>query len=84
MFLTFFTELKASGIPVSLKEYLTLVEALDKGIAQYSTEEFYYLARTALVKDERNLDRFDRVFAMSSRAWPIPLMHCLRRSRRNG
>jgi hypothetical protein len=62
MFLAFFTELKASGIPVSLKEYLTLVEALDKGLAQYSTEEFYFLARAALVKDERNLDRFDRVF----------------------
>ena len=62
MFLTFFTELKASGVPVSLKEYLTLIEALDKGLADYSTEEFYYLARAALVKDERNLDRFDRVF----------------------
>jgi hypothetical protein len=62
MFLTFFTELKAAGVPVSLKEYLTLVEALDKGLAQYSTEEFYFLARAALVKDERNLDRFDRVF----------------------
>jgi len=62
MFLAFFTELKASGVPVSLKEYLTLIEALEKNLAQYSTEEFYYLARTALVKDERNLDRFDRVF----------------------
>ena len=62
MFLTFFTELKAAGIPVSLKEYLTLIEALDKGLAQYSTEEFYFLSRAALVKDERNLDRFDRVF----------------------
>ena len=62
MFLTFFAELKGAGVPVSLKEYLTLVEALDKGLAQYSTEEFYFLARAALVKDERNLDRFDRVF----------------------
>jgi len=62
MFLTFFTALKSSGIPVSLKEYLTLMEALDKGVAQYSTEQFYFLARAALVKDERNLDRFDRVF----------------------
>jgi len=62
MFLTFFTELKAAGVPVSLKEYLTLVEALDKGLASYSTEEFYFLSRAALVKDERNLDRFDRVF----------------------
>jgi len=62
MFLTFFTELKVAGVPVSLKEYLTLVEALDANLAQYSTEEFYYLSRAALVKDERNLDRFDRVF----------------------
>ena len=62
MFLTFFTELKGAGIPVSLKEYLTLIEALDKDLAGYSTEQFYYLSRAALVKDERNLDRFDRVF----------------------
>jgi uncharacterized protein with von Willebrand factor type A (vWA) domain len=63
MFLTFFVELKGAGVPVSLKEYLMLIEALDKGLAQYSTEEFYFLSRAALVKDERNLDRFDRVFA---------------------
>ena len=62
MFLTFFAELKGAGVPVSLKEYLTLIEALDAELAQYSTEEFYYLSRAALVKDERNLDRFDRVF----------------------
>jgi len=62
MFLTFFTALKGAGVPVSLKEYLTLIAALDKGLAQYSTDEFYYLSRAALVKDERNLDRFDRVF----------------------
>jgi uncharacterized protein len=62
MFLTFFAELKAAGIPVSLKEYLTLMEALHKGLAEQSTEEFYFLSRAALVKDERNLDRFDRVF----------------------
>jgi uncharacterized protein with von Willebrand factor type A (vWA) domain len=63
MFLTFFTALKGAGVPVSLKEYLTLIEALEKGLGQYSTEEFYFLSRAALVKDERNLDRFDRVFA---------------------
>ncbi len=63
MFLTFFSELKAAGVPVTLKEYLTLFEALDAGLASCSTDEFYYLSRTALVKDERNLDRFDRVFA---------------------
>ncbi|MGA7269392.1 MAG: VWA domain-containing protein, partial [Aestuariivirga sp.] len=51
------------GVPVSLTEYLLLVESLDRGLAGHSTEEFYYLSRAALVKDERNLDRFDRVFA---------------------
>jgi uncharacterized protein with von Willebrand factor type A (vWA) domain len=62
MFITFFTELKSAGIPVSLREYLTLMEALDKDLAERSVEDFYYLARLALVKDESNLDKFDRVF----------------------
>ena len=65
MFITFFTALKSAQIPVTLREYLTLMEALQAGLASYSTEEFYYLARTALVKDERNLDKFDRVFGAS-------------------
>jgi uncharacterized protein with von Willebrand factor type A (vWA) domain len=63
MFLPFFLELKAAKIPVTLREYLTLVEALEAGLSTYDVEGFYYLARSALVKDERNLDRFDRVFA---------------------
>ncbi|MFZ5675329.1 MAG: vWA domain-containing protein [Pseudomonadota bacterium] len=62
MFLTFFHELKASGVPVTLKEYLTLMEAMDAGLARFAVEDFYYLSRAALVKDERNLDKFDRVF----------------------
>lgn len=62
MFLGFFTELRATGIPVSLKEYLTLLEAMSAGLASYSTDDFYFLSRAALVKDERNLDKFDRVF----------------------
>ncbi|MCB1377035.1 MAG: VWA domain-containing protein [Alphaproteobacteria bacterium] len=62
MFLAFFTELRAAGLPVSIKEYLALIEAMDRGLAAYSTEDFYFLARAALVKDERNLDKFDRVF----------------------
>ncbi|HTN95481.1 MAG TPA: VWA domain-containing protein, partial [Nordella sp.] len=62
MFLTFFHELKASGVPVTLKEYLTLMEAMDAGLAQFAVEDFYYLSRATLVKDERNLDKFDRVF----------------------
>lgn len=63
MFLTFFHELKASGLPVTLKEYLTLMEAMDAGLARGRVEDFYHLSRAALVKDERHLDRFDRVFA---------------------
>jgi uncharacterized protein with von Willebrand factor type A (vWA) domain len=62
MFLTFFHELKASGLPVTLKEYLSLMEAMDAGLARFRVEDFYYLSRAALVKDERNLDKFDRVF----------------------
>lgn len=62
MLLTFFTELRAAKVPVSLREYLTLLEALDRDLADQRVEDFYYLARTALVKDERNLDKFDRVF----------------------
>jgi uncharacterized protein with von Willebrand factor type A (vWA) domain len=62
MFLTFFHELKASGLPVTLREYLTLMEAMDAGLARFKVEDFYYLSRAALVKDERNLDKFDRVF----------------------
>ena len=62
MFATFFHELKSAKLPVTLKEYLTLLEAVDAGVAGGSVENFYYLARTCLVKDERNLDRFDQVF----------------------
>jgi len=62
VFANLFTELKQAGVPVSLREYLDLLEATDAGIAGYSVEDFYFLARTALVKDERHLDRFDRVF----------------------
>src|SRR5215211_3240710 len=62
MFLTFFTELRAAKVPVTLREYLTLLEALDQDLAEKRVEEFYYLSRACLVKDERNLDRFDRVF----------------------
>ena len=63
MFLPFFENLRKSGIPVSLREYLTFLEGMKAGLATYDVEAFYYLARTAMVKDERNLDRFDRAFA---------------------
>src|SRR4026208_2050989 len=62
MFVSFFHELKSAGVPVTLREYLTLMEAMDKDLAGRRVEDFYYLARAALVKDERNLDKFDRVF----------------------
>ncbi len=63
MLVRFFTDLRAGGIPVTLPEFLSLLEALEARVARYSPEEFYYLARLALVKDERHFDRFDRVFA---------------------
>jgi uncharacterized protein with von Willebrand factor type A (vWA) domain len=62
MFVEFFHQLKAAGVPVTLKEYLTLMEAMEHDLAARQVEGFYYLSRAALVKDERNLDKFDRVF----------------------
>ena len=62
MFTKFFHELKSAGLPVSLREYLTLMEAMDADLAERKVEDFYYLSRAALVKDERNLDKFDRIF----------------------
>jgi uncharacterized protein with von Willebrand factor type A (vWA) domain len=49
MFVNFFLELCAAKVPVSLREYLTLLEAMDKGLADYSVDDFYYLSRSALV-----------------------------------
>ena len=63
MFLQFFTSLRQAHVPVTLREYLTLMEALEADLAGQNVENFYYLARAALVKDERNLDKFDRVFS---------------------
>jgi len=63
MFINFFHELKSAGLPVTLKEYLILMEALEARVAAYRMEDFYYLSRASLVKDERNLDKFDRVFS---------------------
>ncbi len=63
MFITFFSELKSAGVPVSLREYLDLMRALELDLAGRRVEDFYYLARAALVKDESNLDRFDRIFS---------------------
>lgn len=62
MFFSFMEELRSAGISASLKEHLALLEALEADVIQQSPEEFYYLARTTLVKDEALLDRFDQVF----------------------
>lgn len=62
MFHHFFSELRRASVPVSIREYLTLLEGVDKGVAEESMDGFYHLSRTALVKDERDLDKFDQVF----------------------
>ncbi len=62
MFANFFLALREAKVPASLKEYLTLMEAMKANVASYSVEDFYYLSRSCLVKDEKNLDKFDRVF----------------------
>ena len=62
MFVNFFHELKSAGLPVSLREYLTLLEAMDAEVIEREVEDFYFLSRSTLVKDEKNLDKFDRVF----------------------
>jgi uncharacterized protein with von Willebrand factor type A (vWA) domain len=63
MLIRFFTDLRAGGIPVTLPEFLGLLAGLEARLAALSPEDFYYLSRLALVKDERHFDRFDRVFA---------------------
>jgi uncharacterized protein with von Willebrand factor type A (vWA) domain len=63
VFASFFLSLRAARVPVSLREYLTLIEATKAGLATFDVEGFYHLSRAALVKDERFFDRFDRVFA---------------------
>ena len=67
MFLPFFEALRAERVPVSLREYLDFLAALAAGVARFDVEGFYFLARAAMVKDERHLDRFDRAFARAFR-----------------
>lgn len=62
MFTRFFTALRDARLPVSITEYLTLLRAVRDGVAGGSVDDFYFLSRATLVKDERHLDRFDRVF----------------------
>jgi uncharacterized protein with von Willebrand factor type A (vWA) domain len=63
MFLPFFDALRRARVPVSLREYLAFIEGVAAGLVTYDVDGFYYLARTAMVKDERHLDRFDQAFA---------------------
>ena len=62
MLIDFFLHLRSAKLPVSIKEYLLLLEALSKGVIGQSIDDFYHLSRAALVKDERNFDKFDRAF----------------------
>ena len=76
MLIDFFYTLRSAKLPVSVKEYLTLLEALKAGVVgpnsgdadpsgegAYKIDDFYYLSRTVLVKDEKHYDKFDRAFA---------------------
>lgn len=65
MLLNFYANLRAAKVPVSLREHLSLIEALEGDLADGRVEDFYYLSRAILVKDERNLDKFDRAFAQT-------------------
>ncbi|WP_232631990.1 vWA domain-containing protein [Methylobacterium sp. Leaf118] len=69
MLLSFFTALRDARVPVTLREYLTLLRAMELDLAGKRVEEFYVLARTALVKNEAHLDRFDRVFGTVFKGW---------------
>ena len=63
MFLPFFENLRKNDVPVSLREFLIFLKGMKFGLATYDMEAFYYLARVSMVKDERNIDKFDRAFA---------------------
>jgi uncharacterized protein with von Willebrand factor type A (vWA) domain len=72
MFTNFVLSLRQAGVPASITEYLALLGAIQAGVADYSVDDFYYLSRAALVKDERHLDRFDRVFATCFKGLETP------------
>ena len=69
MLIDFFYTLRAAKLPVSVKEFLTLLQALDAGIVgpksdgAWSLDDFYHLGRTVLVKDEKHYDKYDRAFS---------------------
>ena len=91
MLINFFYTLRAAKLPVSVKEFLTLLEALKEGVvgpntaqatdddAEYPTgykiDDFYYLSRATLVKDEKHYDKFDRAFAAYFKGVELSLIH---------
>ena len=62
MFTKFFYTCKAKGLNITLKEWLSLIEALDKGLCNSSLTQFYYISRMILIKSETEYDKFDRAF----------------------
>ena len=64
MLIDFFYTLRDAKVPVTIREFLSLLEALDKGVIATSLDDFYYLARLTLVKDEAHFDKFDRAFGL--------------------
>ena len=62
MFVEFFLALKEARIPVTLREFLALLEAIKRKVVSFNVDDFYFLSRSCLVKDERNLDKFDQNF----------------------
>jgi uncharacterized protein with von Willebrand factor type A (vWA) domain len=65
MFLPFFDQLRRHKVPVSMREFLAFLDGMAAGIATYDVEAFYYLARVSMVKDERNIDKFDQAFSVA-------------------
>ncbi|KAJ03481.1 vWA domain-containing protein [Sulfitobacter mediterraneus] len=63
MFLPFFDQLRRHKVPVSMREFLAFLDGMSAGLATYDVEAFYYLARISMVKDERNIDKFDQAFS---------------------
>ena len=62
MFISLFNTLRATGVPCSLRELLDLIAAMEKNLVFANMEDFYFLSRTILVKDEKHYDKFDRAF----------------------
>ena len=63
MFLNFFTSMRDARLPVTILEYLTLLECLDKEVISYDIQDFYFLSRATLIKNEKYIDRFDQIFS---------------------